>query len=244
MHATEQPFVSLIRLVELDQEIRVLHQKTQVVAEQIATIDDQDQAVDNQLEQLKRRMIDSQKAVDEFELLMRELDEDEKRKKRALDATNSPKEYQLLNREIEAIAQKRHGHEEELLTAWNALEAAQREYHAYQKTAQEKKAELAGHRQEQENQKASLEHACAQKEAERPQKELLVPHEWLEKYQHMRLSIADPVVAVVGDACSACSYQVTVQEMVRLKRSAILQCKSCYRLLYLPEAVESGTSAS
>ncbi len=75
-------------------------------------------------------------------------------------------------------------------------------------------------------------------------KETGVPNEWLEKYSHMRLRVIDPVVPVMFGGWSACSYAVTEQELVRLKRKALIQCKGCFRLLYMQEVmnVENPTS--
>ena len=77
---------------------------------------------------------------------------------------------------------------------------------------------------------------------ERPGKEVLVPEEWLEKYSHMRMQVADPVVSVLSGGCSACFYTIPNHEMMRLKRRAVIQCKGCFRLLYMKEAMEDQSS--
>lgn len=70
---------------------------------------------------------------------------------------------------------------------------------------------------------------------QRRQKEGLVPAEWLEKYEMMRSRVADPVVQVTQDSCGACYQLLTSQDLVRAKRGALIQCRKCFRLLYLPE---------
>lgn len=237
MHVSEQPFVSLIKLVELDQEIRLIQSQIETAQQEIAQLEMSSRECSDLLDRAKRHLNESKKNVDAHELLMRELDEREQEKKRRLDATANVKEYQSLSREIETIKRERHENEESLLLAWNKLEAAQREYAAQSKSVDERLAVLAEQRKEKQAALEALLHTHQEKEDERPSRESLVPDEWLEKYRHMRLTIADPVVPVIDGSCSVCSHPATAQETLRLKRSAILQCKSCYRLIYLPEAV-------
>lgn len=70
---------------------------------------------------------------------------------------------------------------------------------------------------------------------DRQSKEQAVPAEWLEKYATMRARVTDPVVPVINGDCSACFYQVSTQDMQQLRHRKLLQCKDCFRLLYLPE---------
>jgi predicted nucleic acid-binding Zn-ribbon protein len=65
-----------------------------------------------------------------------------------------------------------------------------------------------------------------------------MPAEWLEKYTIMRARVSDPVVAISHQSCSACSQMLTMQDMVRARHGALIQCQACYRLLYLPESME------
>ncbi len=69
---------------------------------------------------------------------------------------------------------------------------------------------------------------------ERAALEKNVPAEWLEKYASMRSRVPDPVVPVINGHCSACVYKVSDQDMLMLSRNKLLQCKDCYRFLYLP----------
>ncbi len=56
--------------------------------------------------------------------------------------------------------------------------------------------------------------------------------EWFAKYQEMKTHIADPIAPVIRDTCGGCFYEVLAQDLVRLKKNAILPCQSCFRLLY------------
>lgn len=75
---------------------------------------------------------------------------------------------------------------------------------------------------------------------ERLHKEKGLPEEWLEKYAIMRARINDPVVPVFDGNCSACFYKISVQDMQFLKHRKLIQCKDCFRLLYLEGAQVFG----
>ena len=57
-----------------------------------------------------------------------------------------------------------------------------------------------------------------------------------EKYAVMRAKVTDPVVPVIDGSCSACFYKISPQDMQLLARRKLVQCKDCFRLLYLVEA--------
>ena len=78
----------------------------------------------------------------------------------------------------------------------------------------------------------------------RPAKEIMVPSEWLDKYMHMRMRVSDPVVPIMRRGCSACFYTIPDHEMLRLQRRALVQCKGCFRLLYMQEAMEEVKEAA
>ena len=70
-------------------------------------------------------------------------------------------------------------------------------------------------------------------------KEEGIPEEWIEKYERMRNSVPDPVASIEDQVCKACFYTATNQEIELLKRKKLLQCKGCYRFLYINYTAES-----
>jgi predicted nucleic acid-binding Zn-ribbon protein len=48
----------------------------------------------------------------------------------------------------------------------------------------------------------------------------------------MKNKVPDPIVPLKNGTCSSCFYPVLPQEILRIKRNALLHCMSCYRLLY------------
>jgi predicted nucleic acid-binding Zn-ribbon protein len=47
--------------------------------------------------------------------------------------------------------------------------------------------------------------------------------------------VADPIVPVFDGSCSACFYAMTGQDMQELYKNKLLQCRGCYRFVYLPQ---------
>ena len=60
-----------------------------------------------------------------------------------------------------------------------------------------------------------------------------IPEEWLEKYSIMRTRVPNPIVSVKNGSCSACFHALTQQDMLNLQRRKLLQCRDCYRFLYI-----------
>lgn len=230
----ESPFNKFLDLIQLDQYIETINRDSKKIEQEMALITAQEHAATVQLNDAKQQLHDAQKKVDEYELEMKTLDTQEQEKKRRLEFVSNHKEYQSLKSEIDLLKKKQSELEDTLIHAWHLLEGAQAAYAAHQGRAQEQTTQL--HTQLQEKQQAHAELVRKQHEQEqiRQGKEQGVPAEWLDKYRMMRARVPDPVVPVVHGSCSACFYKVTEQDLVLLRRNKLMQCKDCYRFLYIP----------
>lgn len=112
-------------------------------------------------------------------------------------------------------------------------------YEKIEKEHKKKLEEIHVLRQEVQRKIDVFQQELISKEQARDDKEKCVPDEWLEKYSMMRMRVADPVVPVLNTSCSACFYTVTEQGMQQLSRNQLLQCKECYRFLYLEQKDEN-----
>lgn len=237
---SENPFSAFIDLITLDQKIRTLHDEITVLKESMQVDTTQKNETVERFEQFKNHVKELRKMVDAQELEMKDLDAQEKAKKELLDQTGTPKEYQSLKKEIEHLKHKQHDGEAALIGIWNKFEVAQKELQEQQAGFDEKLEEIHTHISQNQT---KIDHKQKELDAfktERPAKEVGVPEEWLSKYTHMRMRVADPVVFVMRDGCSACFYTITDQELLRLKRRALVQCKGCFRLLYMQEAMDES----
>lgn len=242
MSVNEHPFQAFIDLITLDQEIVSIEQTLLKIDNEIAALIKLENDAQIHLDIQKKKVHDARKVVDAQELELKALDAQEKQKKERLDNATDHKQYQSLSKEIDALKLKQHTNEELLMQAWNVLEASQKECELVEKEQPQKIAALQKTIEQKNDEIAALEVQLEQKNAERPAKEKIVPAEWLEKYAVMRSRVSDPVVSVQRGACSACFASLTEQDLLSVRRRKLLQCKTCYRLLYSQELDKESAS--
>lgn len=239
------PFSAFIDLIALDQAIRTTQKNIAQLKQETDLCIEQKKELTDRFDQFQKHVHNLRKEVDALELEMKALDQQERIKKKHLDHLKNVHEYQPLKKEIDHLKQAQHHAENNLMSIWNKLEIAQKELEEQQKQYTAKIDEINQLINEKSEQVKTLSQQLEKTKESRPQKEIGIPSEWLEKYSHMRLRVADPVVPVMRGGCSACFYTITDQELLRLKRKALVQCKGCFRLLYMQEAMkENDTSSS
>lgn len=230
----ERPLAKFIELVQFDQKLQATHTEIENLSITMHTLNLKKQEISEQFEQTKDQSYTAHKKVDLLELQAKELEETLSEKKRKLERVNSQKEYQSLQTEINKLQQEQNHFEVQLMNAWEVLESANKQYQESQKQIEIKMQELE--KQEQETQKKiqDLQAYIIQQTIEREQLEQQVPEQWRESYEVMRTRVADPVVSVEGQLCSACSYRMIDNDFQSLRLGKLLQCRKCYRFLYLP----------
>lgn len=234
----DHPFGALLALIVVDQEIRILHEQISKYKAESATLLSQQQDLSDRFKQFSHHVHELRKKVSEQELEIKTLDSAERAKKELLTTITNPKQIMPLKKEIDRLKQAQLDAETTLLLAWNKLETAQKDLNEQQKNYSAKNEEITNQLISNHDAVTQLTSTLEQKKLERPAHEIGIPQEWLEKYTLMRLQVADPVVAIMRNGCSACFYTITDQELMRLRRKAIVQCKGCFRLLYMQEAME------
>ena len=234
---SKTPFQTFIDLVALDQHIRTLHKECEHRAQQLMQISDSKKSLYDRLDYFKQNVYQAKKMVDSYELEMKTLDEQEKDKKKRLDQITNLKEYNSIKSELDMIHEQQGIKEQDVLDAWHALDSAQDQYARYQKEFDEQINQLDKQIETYTKQHTDCIQKVEEQQQMRPEHEKGVPQEWLEKYMLMRSQVADPVVPLQDDSCSACFYTATKQDSILIKRGSLIQCKSCYRLLYAPERI-------
>lgn len=238
----QHPFVRFINLVNFDQKLQSLENEKVSTENQIAVLKQQEDEAAHAIEDAGNRIFQLKKNVDEQELEMKVLDQKEKDKKKHLENLADYKDYHAIKLEIDHIQRLQVEQEKNVLGAWNQLENAQ---HSLEKKKNEHESQIEDmhQRMKELGEKAeTLDSECAAMIAQRVGIEEGVPAEWLEKYTLMRARVADPVVPIYHQSCGACSYLITVQDMAKAQRGALVQCQKCYRLLYAQEVMEKNIS--
>jgi len=216
-------FQKFIDLVNFDQSLVKIEQDIKKMQE----------IEKNFLDDIKHAKDEARKAVDEKELYMKIFDVQELELKAKINAVSNQKEYKSLEKELLALYEKRMQHEQDLLALWNKCDHLDKSYELKRQSHEDLTKKLTI---EMESTKKDITALTVQLDELLTQRELQqqpVPQEWLDMYVNMKGRVSNPVVPVIADSCDACFYSVTPRDLQHLRQNKLLQCKDCYRLLYL-----------
>ncbi len=230
---SEFPFQKFIKLVAFDQGLRALEQQLATIVSEMHVHEAEVEKLSGELEVAKRHKDAMQREVDRQEHEMAALQKKQQEKERLLDKTVNARESQSIYHEIALIKQEQFDFEENLLQAWHKLEGSLRDYAALKQDLENRLAALQEKIAHNKQQQEVINQALVEQQEKRLEQEQGIPLEWLERYALMRRTVANPVVPAVGNSCGGCFYQIIAQDLVRLRHNALLQCKNCYRFLYM-----------
>lgn len=237
---SDSPFQKFIELVSFDQKLNALEHDLSKLQAQEKAERHEVAVLAGELEQYKHTRDTQKKQVDLTELEMKSLQAKQTDLEKKLNAISHHKEYQSISSEIENLKKKQYEFEDNLLMVWNEYENAQRLYDARKKEIESKIEELQHHLKELDQQATQLKNTIDLVGQERQPKVAALPAEWMDRYSLMRKTVINPVVPVKNGSCSACFYPLIAQDMIGLQKRQLLQCKSCFRFLYLKEAHENA----
>src|SRR5581483_3404441 len=235
---SDSPFLRFIELVNIDRKIHSLVQRQTSLDKSLDVNNKQRTDYALLIEELSKKVLQLKKNVDLQELEMKVLDEREREKKKMIDNLSDYKEYQAIKNEIEAIQRLQINHEKIVLEAWNQVEAAQE---LLKKKEQESIADMQKLDDDVAKlvqEKTFIDGELSDLRMQRDTHLVNIPKEWLEKYNIMGQRVDNPVVPIEQNSCSGCYQQLIAQDLVRARHGALLQCKKCFRLLYLPDGMK------
>jgi predicted nucleic acid-binding Zn-ribbon protein len=151
-------------------------------------------------------------------------------------AAQSNKEYQLLKDQIAADKQANSVLADEILEALDKIDGLQ----ATTKTAESNLAKIKDEalkaRQRVEQQQHGLETELARVTGELRAAEDLLDGDFKPTYERLARSMgAEALAPVEGECCGGCSQTLTPQTINSLRLDKPVFCKSCGRLLYIPD---------
>jgi len=231
-------FQALIGLVNFDQKTASFLKEIKKIKSDIVVLQKEKDDLQDDMENAKNILHDTQKEVDMGELEMKEYDQKVQEEKERLDKVTNQKEYSSILKEIETLETKQHEAEDPLLLAWNKLEQVKQEFKKKEQEFDKKIVEIDQQVKDKNKKIEELENQLSEHNTLRDEKLKIVPEEWLEKYDMLGARVSDPVVPVETGICSACFYKVTSQNMIEMKKGKLIQCKGCYRFLYIKKEKE------
>lgn len=175
-------------------------------------------------------------AADQKQLQLKSSEDKVKDLRRKLNAATSNREYQALLEQIAADDMTNSVLADEILEALEKIDA-------FQKTIAETEAGVAAAQQKNEGirgavaeQEPVLKADMARIEAELRQSETALPEEIRDPYRRMvRGKGEDALAAVENQCCGGCNQQIPLNMCNQIMLGQPVFCKTCGRLLYLPE---------
>lgn len=163
----------------------------------------------------------------------------EKRRTQLREAKNNH-EYQALKEQIAASEMANSVAADEILEAMDKLDQFQKKVAEADAAVKKSQEQAEKTRQEVEKQRPVIEGDIRRLEAELSKQEATLPEEFREIYVRVvRTKGVEALASVHGEFCGGCNQQVPLNMInsLMLGGKPIL-CKSCGRLLYLPEVSE------
>jgi len=153
-----------------------------------------------------------------------------------LNMAQSNKEYQLLKDQMAADKQANSVLADEILEALERLDQLQAAVRTAEENLAKTKEELAKVRHRVTEQQSGLEHELARVRGELQAAEDQLEGDFKENYLRLARSRGEDALAPVeAETCGGCSQVLTAQTLNLLRLDRPVFCKSCGRLLYLPE---------
>jgi predicted nucleic acid-binding Zn-ribbon protein len=194
------------------------------------------QRLSDRLAQLQAEAKALRMAVDQKQLQLREGEEKIQRFQRQLNEAKSNAEYQALLEQIKAVKMANSVLEDEILEGLEKIDQFRLTLDQAQADLAVAKAELEKLRQEIQQQQPTLEAEIQRVETELAQQEKLLSDEIREVYHRLLRQRGEQALAPVeGESCGGCHQQVPINMISKIKLNEVVFCKSCGRLLYLPE---------
>jgi predicted nucleic acid-binding Zn-ribbon protein len=235
-----QSFDALIDLIEVDTHIQSQQEALEKLAKEETSFINQQQSLEQSIVELKQAVLAAKKRVDTVELAMKDLDDQEKNKKKHIDQLTGYKEYKSLQIEISNLHEDQRNQEQIVIDAWNAFDLAEARCMQQLPILQDKIEKLHEEIEQCREKRLLMQQNITQYQEKRPAKQSLVPFEWMEKYILMQSRVKNPVVPIELNSCTSCFYQLTPTDLQSAKKGALVQCKSCFRLLYIPDVMQVG----
>jgi predicted nucleic acid-binding Zn-ribbon protein len=190
-------------------------------------------------EKLAKTQADSKAAriaIDQKQLLLRSGEAKIFDLKNKLNTCHTNREYQALRDQILADEMANSVLSDEILEAMESSDSFKHTIAEAEQQVAKAKEELAKAQQAVRSQEESLQSEVARLEKDLREAETALPDDFREAYQRVvKAHGEDAMAQVEGESCGGCHKQLTPNVMSQLTMATVVFCKTCGRLLYLPE---------
>jgi predicted nucleic acid-binding Zn-ribbon protein len=159
-----------------------------------------------------------------------------------LNEATSKKEYDALQVEINNARATLQRLEDEILTGMAETEEKTAQLPELDKAVKQAKEEYARFEAGMQDRLASLKAQLMEARQQLQEKEGGIPDKIRAHYQReVNSKGPDALASVAGRNCTACYTEITAQQYNELQQELYVLCKSCGRILYLPESLVQET---
>jgi predicted nucleic acid-binding Zn-ribbon protein len=224
----------LLSLQQLDDKLSAFGQKKQEIPERIEALRQAFEEENKQLEEDQQRLKEASLKLRQLEKQLQESAEERKNKQKKLLEVKTNEEYKALLKEIEYAKQADSAAEDDILIAFEEIDALEQTVKEGEKSIRESESKLKEEtlRLEREVVEVDKEHQILQGERKKVAAEL--DPAVLGDYEKIRSKRAgQAVVTVRKEVCPGCHMQVppqTINEV--LQTGEIRHCQYCRRILY------------
>ncbi len=153
-----------------------------------------------------------------------------------LNQANTNREYQALKDQIAADEMATSVLEDEILEALEKIDVLKGMVPEAEKLVAKAKDDLSKLQQHVRAEEESLRADIKRLEGELRQTETSLPDDFREVYQRVvKAKGPDAMAAIEGGSCGGCYQQLTINVVNEINMGRVVLCKSCGRVLYLPE---------
>jgi predicted nucleic acid-binding Zn-ribbon protein len=155
---------------------------------------------------------------------------------RQLDEVTDKKQYDALKHEIAAAREKARALEDAILEGMTEAEERAAKLPDQEQAVRKVKEDLAAFERDHAARLGRLADQIKDALGQLTEAEGRLPEQWRPQYQRLVNAYgADALAAVQGQSCSHCHTQITVQQLHDIQAGEFMFCRSCARVLYMPE---------
>ena len=227
---------ALRELHRIHQQLADLHSRLERGPRQVQSRAANVQLWENQLAEAHDRVKQTQVAIDRKQLDLKASEQKIVDLRQKLNTCSSNREYQALLEQIAAAEMANSVLADEILEAMEKVDGLRATVGEKEQTVSSGRQELEKVHREVESTADSLKADITRLQGELAQAESSLPGDFKVDYQRIINSKGADGLAVAEDGvCTGCGQQITINMVDKLMLSHPIFCKSCGRLLYLPE---------
>lgn len=229
-------------VVDCDKQITTLQSNIDHLEKEIKHDQQQNVILQNDINEKKHILFTTQKELQLKELHANELKDKEDHKRAQLDTVKDQKVYMALEKEITTLSQERQSLDDEIVKKWYLLDKIKQELEQSEQAVQEKMSVITHDLQIKDENLTNLQTKLVTLQQQRYVAMQHVQPEWQAQYERMRHSVPDPIVQVYNESCGSCFYAIPHHDVMKLKKSQLIICRSCYRFLYWGDDTTPSTT--